>query len=149
MEQEYGCGDTEDTTVQSTGSLKIFDDEVDSSNSDNEVKLSSSSSPDPINKDSVDPPTLIEDDAEPLPKIISGKEEEELDEPGLYMTRCILKIINQVFETGNIPEQWKESHLVSIPKKGDLTDRGNHRYNHRGISLMNTALKIITLGLGI
>lgn len=40
---------------------------------------------------------------------------------------------------GFIPDIWRESVVVSIPKKGDLTDANNYR----GISLMSTALKVL------
>jgi hypothetical protein len=37
-----------------------------------------------------------------------------------------------------VVDDWVESIVVSLPKKGDLTDPGNYR----GILLMSTCLKI-------
>jgi len=61
------------------------------------------------------------------------------DEEANPMLRCIYKIVSTVFESGEIPTSWQESEVVSLPKKGDLTNMGNWR----GISLMNVALKIL------
>ena len=38
------------------------------------------------------------------------------------------------------PESWNQASIVSIPKKGDLTDYDNYR----GISLINVGIKLIT-----
>lgn len=55
------------------------------------------------------------------------------------MMDCLYELINRMFEEGDIPEMWASSEVVSIPKKGDLTDMGNWR----GISLMGVGLKIL------
>ena len=39
-----------------------------------------------------------------------------------------------------MPEEWKDSIIVSICKKGDITDRSNYR----GISLLLTMYKILS-----
>ena len=57
------------------------------------------------------------------------------------MSQCILHLLNRVWDTGIIPTIWRESTMVSIPKKGDLTQMDNFR----GISLMTTIVKILTL----
>ena len=57
------------------------------------------------------------------------------------MSTCLTRVINQVFCTGTIPSQWESSALIPIPKKGDLSDPNNYR----GISLMPTSLKVLTI----
>ena len=63
--------------------------------------------------------------------------------PGTPMTDCIVMLVNEAFSTGTIADQWMNSALVPIPKKGDLADPNNYR----GISLMNTILKVLTIVL--
>jgi len=41
---------------------------------------------------------------------------------------------------GSFPKKWNSASIVSIPKKGDLSDCSNYR----GISLINVGLKIIS-----
>jgi hypothetical protein len=50
----------------------------------------------------------------------------------------IHKLINSVWNKKEFPEQWKESIIVPIYKKGDKTDCSNYR----GISLLSTTYKI-------
>jgi hypothetical protein len=57
------------------------------------------------------------------------------------MTDCLVKLINMAYQTAEIPPQWEDSVVVSLPKDGDLADPGNYR----GISLMSTTLKVITV----
>ena len=52
----------------------------------------------------------------------------------------LLKLINSVWNKEELPEQWKESVTVPISKKGDKTDCSNHR----AISLLSTAYKILS-----
>jgi hypothetical protein len=52
----------------------------------------------------------------------------------------IHKLINFVWNTEELPEQWKESIPVPVYKKGDKTDCSNFR----GISLFPTTYKILT-----
>jgi hypothetical protein len=56
------------------------------------------------------------------------------------MGKCLLALVNNLFLTPELPPGMMEKWLVSIPKKGDLTDRDNYR----GIVLMDTILKLIT-----
>jgi len=63
--------------------------------------------------------------------------------PALPMTECLTKIVNITFSLGTIPDLWEQSELIPLPKKGDLADPNNYR----GISLMATTLKVITIVL--
>ena len=60
---------------------------------------------------------------------------------GGLMGDKIEKFLNLVWRTGTIPDSWSDSVLVPIFKKGDPTDP----QNYRGISLMNTLLKLIMI----
>jgi hypothetical protein len=51
---------------------------------------------------------------------------------------AIHKLINSVWNKEELPEQWKESIIVPIRKKGDKTDCKNYS----GISLLSTSYKI-------
>ena len=59
-------------------------------------------------------------------------------EPSLFMTMALLDLLNCAWSTGTVVDDWVESIVIALPKKGDLTDPGNYR----GISLMSTCLKI-------
>jgi hypothetical protein len=52
----------------------------------------------------------------------------------------IHKLINSMWNKEELPEEWKESIMVPIYKKGDKTDRSNYR----GISLLPTTYKILS-----
>jgi hypothetical protein len=47
-------------------------------------------------------------------------------------------LFQQIWEEEQIPEEWKEGHLIKLPKKGDLSDCGNYR----GIMLLSTIGKV-------
>ena len=47
----------------------------------------------------------------------------------------IYKFINVIWSKEELPEEWKESIIVPIDKKGDKS----HFSNYRGISLLSTA----------
>ena len=52
--------------------------------------------------------------------------------------KCLLILFNKIW-SGDFPDEWNSASIVSIPKKGDLTDCNNYR----GISLINVGLKIL------
>jgi hypothetical protein len=52
----------------------------------------------------------------------------------------IHKLICCIWNKEELPQQWKESVIVPIYKKGDNTDCNNYR----GISLLSTAYKILS-----
>jgi len=52
--------------------------------------------------------------------------------------KCLKALINRIWN-GDFPKSWNNASIVSIHKKGDLSDCNNYR----GISLINNGLKII------
>ncbi|CAN0507827.1 unnamed protein product, partial [Ectocarpus sp. 12 AP-2014] len=69
-------------------------------------------------------------------KLVAGETSSESP-----MGRALLEMLNLMWEHQIIPEEWQDSTVVSIPKKGDVTDMNNHR----GISLMSTVLKVLVM----
>jgi len=59
---------------------------------------------------------------------------------GSTIRREIFKLIISIWNKERMPEEWKESILVPIYKKGDKTDCNNYR----GISLLPTTNKILS-----
>lgn len=55
------------------------------------------------------------------------------------MATAMLSLLQYMWKHGMIPQDWGTSTVVSIPKKGDLTDMNNYR----GISLIATVLKVL------
>ena len=53
--------------------------------------------------------------------------------------KCLLLLFNKIWD-GDFPNEWNSASIVSIPKKGDLTECNNYR----GISLINVGLKILS-----
>ena len=65
----------------------------------------------------------------------------ELIEAGGMTIRCAIhKLIISIWKKEELPEEWKESIIVPIYKKGDKTDCNNYR----GISLVSTTYKILS-----
>jgi hypothetical protein len=52
----------------------------------------------------------------------------------------IHKLINSIWNKEELPDEWKESIIVPIYKKGDKTDCNNYR----GISLLSTSYQILS-----
>jgi hypothetical protein len=52
----------------------------------------------------------------------------------------IHKLINSIWNKEELPDQWKESIIVPVCKKGDKTDCSNYH----GISLLSTSTKIVS-----
>jgi hypothetical protein len=50
------------------------------------------------------------------------------------------RLINSVWNKEELPNQWKESIIIPVHKKGDKTDCSNYR----GISLLSTSYKILS-----
>ncbi|OUM56423.1 hypothetical protein PIROE2DRAFT_28336, partial [Piromyces sp. E2] len=61
--------------------------------------------------------------------------EESFPAPG----KCLEIIFNKIWN-GSFPRNWNTASIVSIQKKGDLSDCNNYR----GISLINVGLKILS-----
>jgi hypothetical protein len=53
---------------------------------------------------------------------------------------AIRKLINSIWNKEELSDQWKESIIVPIHKKGDKTDCNNYR----GISLLSTSYKMLS-----
>jgi exonuclease III len=65
---------------------------------------------------------------------------ENEESPNSNLAKMILIIINKVYSEGRVPEEWRNSTVVAIFKKGDTMDPNNYR----GIALINTMLKILS-----
>jgi hypothetical protein len=52
----------------------------------------------------------------------------------------IHKLINSIWNKEELPDQWKESIVVPVCKKGDKTDCSNYR----GVSLLSATCKILS-----
>jgi hypothetical protein len=59
---------------------------------------------------------------------------------GEILLSAIHKLINSVWIKKELSDQWKESIIVPIHKKGDKTDCNNYR----GISLLSTSYKMLS-----
>ncbi len=60
------------------------------------------------------------------------------DAPVSALAKLVLEVLRRLVMGAEIPESMRLSHVVPIPKKGDLTNVDNYR----GISLMDSLLKI-------
>jgi hypothetical protein len=59
---------------------------------------------------------------------------------GEMFLSAIHKLINSVWNKEELPDQWKESIIIRVHKKGDKTDCNKYR----GISLLSTSYKILS-----
>jgi hypothetical protein len=59
---------------------------------------------------------------------------------GETLLSLIQKLINSVWIKEELPDQWKESIIVPVHRKGDKTDCNNYC----GISLLSTSYKILS-----
>src|SRR5579871_2700246 len=41
-------------------------------------------------------------------------------------TETLFQLFTKIWETEEMPDEWKEAHLINIPKKGDLSECGNY-----------------------
>ena len=58
--------------------------------------------------------------------------------PTSELAKALCTTLRGAFETGMIPESWKNSVIVPVYKNGDIYDPNNYR----GIAIINTAQKI-------
>jgi hypothetical protein len=58
---------------------------------------------------------------------------------GEILQSAVHKLMNYVWNKEELPDQWKESIIVTIHKKGDKTDCNNYHE----ISLLSTSYKIL------
>jgi hypothetical protein len=66
--------------------------------------------------------------------------EELIQARGKILLSATYKLINSVWNKEELPDQWKESIIVPVHKKGNKTDCNNYR----GISLLSTSYKILS-----
>jgi hypothetical protein len=59
---------------------------------------------------------------------------------GEILRSKIHKLIKSIWNKEELPDQWKESIIVPVHKKGDKTECSNYR----GISLLSTSYKILS-----
>jgi hypothetical protein len=58
---------------------------------------------------------------------------------GEILLSVVHKLINSIWNKEQLPDQWKESIVVAIYKKGDKTDSSNYF----GISLLSTSYRML------
>ena len=68
-----------------------------------------------------------------------NKVKKELVYPLTHLGKSFHALLNRTWQSGCIPEQWQEVHIVNLFKGGDSESTNNYR----GISLMSCALKVL------
>ena len=71
-------------------------------------------------------------------KLVNGQDE-------CLMGKALLGVLNLMWKGSVVPDIWQTSTVVSIPKKGDMTDMNNYR----GISRMGTGLKVLMVIISV
>lgn len=69
---------------------------------------------------------------------------ELLKQGGVRLAEQLTKLFNKILGSAVIPDEWKESITIPLFKKGKTSDPANYR----GISLLNTSMKLFTRILG-
>ena len=59
---------------------------------------------------------------------------------GPKLTDCLYKLMQKVWDTQRVPQDWKDASMVPLYKKSDRKNCGNYH----GISLLYTASKIFS-----
>ena len=70
---------------------------------------------------------------------IDGIQAELLKHGGEETARKILQLCNRIWETGEVPRDWRDGVIIPLPKKGDLKDCNNWR----GITLLSVPGKVM------
>jgi hypothetical protein len=65
---------------------------------------------------------------------------EMIEARGEILLSAVHKLISSVWNKEELPDQWKESVIVTVHKRGDKTDCNNYR----GISLLSTSYKMLS-----
>lgn len=92
-------------------------------------------------------PSITKEEFETALKTLSEKKATGIDEIPAEMLKCMnestkdkmFKIVNDCYETGEIPKDFVQSKCITIPKKGNA----NNCSNYRTISLLSHASKIL------
>jgi hypothetical protein len=78
----------------------------------------------------------------------SGRDQilaELIQAAGEILLSVIHKLINSVWNKEELPDQWKESIIVPVHKKGDKTDSNNYRGNLLGDNIDTVKKNMETL----
>jgi len=71
-----------------------------------------------------------------IPQEVDG-----VDLPLSPMARCVLSVVQRIWDENHIPQLWRSARIVSIFKKGDPAEVNNYR----GISLISVGLKVLCM----
>ncbi|CAF1302854.1 unnamed protein product [Adineta ricciae] len=101
----------------------------------------------PIIKKNIEGPTIMKDEVRKAIKSMKTNKATGPDGISVEMIQCLdeigvdmmTKLINQIYDTGNIPEDLTKSIFIALPKKSGATECELHRT----ISLMSHVTKIL------